>query len=81
MFGGHDTISSTITFCWYMSRLHKYHQKLLQDETETAEGKNILDEIQKMELHHCFVKGTFRLYTPVRDIGRNLDKLLVASNT
>ena len=48
IFGGHDTTSSTISFCLYTSGLHKDYQKLLQYETETAERKNISDEIQNM---------------------------------
>ena len=74
VFGGHDTTSSAISFCLYMLGLHQDYQKLLQDEIERTEGKNISEKIQKMELLDSFIKETLRLYPPASGVGRNLEE-------
>ena len=57
-----------------MLGLHKYYQKLLQDDIETTEGKNISEKIQKTELLDSFIKETFRPYPPASGVGRNLEE-------
>ena len=74
VFGGHGITSSAISFCLYMLGLHKYYQKLLQDDIETTEGKNISEKIQKMELLDSFFKETFRPHPPASGVGRNLEE-------
>ena len=74
VFEGHDTTSSGLTFCLYMLGIYKEHQKTLQEEIDEADGKSVLEIIQKLKFLDCVIKESFRLYPPVATIGRRMEE-------
>ena len=74
VFEGHDTTSSGLTFCLFLLGIYKEHQKTLQEEIYEAEGKNVLEIIQKLKFLDCVIKESLRLYPPVPAIGRKMEE-------
>lgn len=74
MFGGHETISTALSFCLYQIGIHTKYQKLIHQEIDITVGENITEMIRKMEMFDAVVKECLRLYPPVPLIGRKLEE-------
>ncbi|XP_061398199.1 cytochrome P450 4d8-like [Musca vetustissima] len=77
LYGGHDTITTSLSFTLYLVSRHPEVQKMLLSEIYTVYGESniepftmtTLNELKYME---CVIKESLRLYPPVPLIGREI---------
>nr|ACZ97411.2 cytochrome P450 CYP4L17 [Zygaena filipendulae] len=92
MFAGHDTISSTSSFCLFCLSKYQDAQKKVLEEQISIFGKGLqrettFSDLQQMVYLDCFIKEALRLYSPVpfiiRKITRDIDidGLLITKDT
>ena len=74
VFEGCDMTSSGLFFCLFLLGIYKEHQKTLQENIDEAEGKNVLEIIQKLKFLDCVIKESLSLYQPVTAIGRQMEE-------
>ncbi|XP_074122120.1 cytochrome P450 4B1-like isoform X2 [Sminthopsis crassicaudata] len=77
MFEGHDTTSSAISWFLYCISLHPEHQQQCREEVQDILGNRDTvqwEDLGKMTYLTMCIKESFRLYPPVPQIYRQLNK-------
>ncbi|KAJ8981725.1 hypothetical protein NQ317_003790, partial [Molorchus minor] len=79
MFGGHDTISTTISFTLYLLSKHPDVQKLAFEEQKEIFGDDVhrnstYSDLNKMNYLDLVIKECLRILPPVTIIGREVTK-------
>lgn len=78
MFEGHDTVSSTVAFAFYLLARNPHIQERVHEELDQVFGNDpditiTMDDLQKLEYMNCVMKECQRVLTTVPYVGRTLE--------
>src|SRR5690349_14552143 len=79
MFEGHDTVTSALTFGFYLLSRNPEAQQKIYEEVTGIVGDDLsvyptFNQLQDMKFVELCIKETLRMYPPVPIYGRNLDE-------
>ncbi|KAF5298330.1 hypothetical protein FQR65_LT01108, partial [Abscondita terminalis] len=79
MFTGHRPVAAAVSFTLYMISKHKDIQNSVREELQTIFGRNAdripsFQDLQKMVYLEMVIKETMRLYPPIPQFSRTLEK-------